>query len=272
MDKLNQSELELFISEKVMSPFYKIRLEKLNQLTFHEIMKRKNPYLFKAKNIQTAEELIKYILDAFLSSQEETIFGNLMEELAIYVSTKIFNGYKAEQGKFNSIDLIFQKNGKTYLVGIKSGPSWGNKDQKDRMKANFKVAKKILKKEGVKTKIIAVNGCIYGKDNKPNKIDREDKEKSYYKYCGQAFWELISGDNNFYQKIIIPIDKEAKKRDEYFKRTYYAKINELTKDFSQSYLTNDGQIYWDKLIDFVSKKKETISSLISLFLAYVTFY
>src|SRR5205809_236323 len=103
MDKLNQDELQLFISEKVMIPFYEIRLKKLNDLTFSGIMKRKNPYLFKAKNIQTAEEIVRYILDAFLSSQEETIFGNLMEELAIYVCGKVFNGYKAEQGKFKSV-------------------------------------------------------------------------------------------------------------------------------------------------------------------------
>lgn len=254
MNKPNQDELQLFIAEKVMTPFYEIRLYKLGELTFSGIMKRKNPYLFKAKNIQTAEELVKYILDAFLSSQEETIFGNLMEELAIYVCSKVFNGYKAEQGKFKSVDLIFERDGKTYIISIKSGPFWGNKDQKDRMKGNFKNARKILKTEGVKAKIIAVNGCMYGKDNKPYKIDAKDKNKSYYKYCGQEFWELITGDNSFYQRIVVPIDKEAKKRDENFRKIYYAKVNELTKDFSQNYLTDEGQIHWEKLIDFVSKR------------------
>lgn len=254
MGKLNQGKLQQFISEKVMAPFYKIRLEKLGNLTFNLLMKRKNPYLFKAKNIQTAEEVVRYVLDAFLSSQEETIFGNLMEELAVYACSKVFNGEKAEEGKFGSIDLIFQRDKKIYIVGIKSGPHWGNKDQIERMKSNFKNAKKILKSEGVKTKIIAVNGCMYGKDNKPYKVNTKDREKSYYKYCGQEFWELITGDNSFYQRIVIPIDKEAKKRDENFRKTYSAKINELTKDFSQTYLTDDGQIYWKKLIDFVSKK------------------
>lgn len=254
MDKINLIQLQQFISEKVMKPFYETRLKKLNALTISRIMKRKNPYLFKAKNIQTAEELVRYILDAFLSSQEETIIGNLMEELAVYVCSKIFNGYKAEQGKFKSVDLIFQRKEKIYIVGIKSGPFWGNKDQKDRMKTNFKNAKKILKNMGESSKIIAVNGCMYGKDKNPYKVDKKDKDKSYYKYCGQEFWELITGDSNFYQRIIVPIDKEAKKRDENYRKSYYAKINELTKDFSQNYLTTGGQIYWEKIIDFVSKK------------------
>src|SRR3989338_172227 len=136
MDKLNQDEIQLFISEKVITPFYEKRLDKLSGLNLSKILARKNPYLFKAKNIETAEELVRYILDAFLSSQEETIFGNLMEELAIFVCKQVYSGVKAEQGKFGSIDLIFDKDGKTYIVGIKSGPNWGNKDQLDRLKNN----------------------------------------------------------------------------------------------------------------------------------------
>ncbi|MBM3253919.1 MAG: hypothetical protein FJZ16_06690 [Candidatus Omnitrophica bacterium] len=115
-----------------------------------------------------------------------------------------------------------------------------------------------MKKEGKRTKIIAFNGCIYGKDNKPYKVDAKDRDKKYYKFCGQEFWELITGDNSFYQKIVVPIDKEAKKRDENFRKIYSAKINELTRDFSQSYLTEEGQIYWKKLIDFVSKKNRSL--------------
>lgn len=254
MDKLIYEELQTFISEGIITPFYDIRLQKLNELTFSNIMRRKNPYLFKAKNIQTAEELVRYVLDAFLSSQEETIFGSLMEELAIFVCKRVYGGYKAEQGKFRSIDLIFQRDGKTYIVSIKSGPNWGNSDQINRMKGNFKEAKRVLKKERSNTKIIAVNGCIYGKDNKSYKVDVLDREKSYYKFCGQEFWDLVSGDKEFYQRIVIPIDKEARKRDENFRNTYSAKINELTKDFSENYLTDDGYINWKKLIDFVSKK------------------
>lgn len=257
MSKLTQEELQQFIADKVVKLFNEKRINKLNELTLNYILKRKNPYLFKAKNIQTSEELVKYFLDAFLSSQEETIFGNLMEELAIFVCQKIFGGHKAEKGKFKSVDLIFNRDSKTYIVGIKSGVYWGNKDQVSEMKNNFKKAKRILKSEGVKNKIVAVNGCMYGKDNKPHKVNPRDIDKSYYKYCGQEFWELVTGDKEFYQKIIIPLDKEAKKRDEDFKKSYVAKVNEMTKQFSDEYLGNNGQINWKKVIEFVSKRKET---------------
>jgi hypothetical protein len=98
---------------------------------------------------------------------------------------------------------------------------------------------------------------MYGKDNKPYKIDVLDKEWSYLKLCGQEFWELITGDTEFYQRIVVPIDKEAKKRDDSFKETYAAKINEMTKDFSEQFLTEQWYISWDKIIDFVSKKNGT---------------
>ena len=130
MDKLNQDEIQLFISEKVITPFYEKRLDKLSGLNLSKILARKNPYLFKAKNIETAEELVRYILDAFLSSQEETIFGNLMEELAIFVCKQVYSGVKAEQGKFGSIDLIFDKDGKTYILFRESDPV--SKDGKNR--------------------------------------------------------------------------------------------------------------------------------------------
>lgn len=256
MDKLNKEELNNYISKRVITPFYEIRLQKLKKITFPTVMKRKNPYLFKAKNIQTAEELVKYVLDAFLSSQEETIFGDLMEGLAVFVCGKVFNGHKAEKGKFRSVDLIFNRDGKAYIVSIKSGPNWGNSDQIGRMRTNFKAAKKILRRERKTTKIVAVNGCMYGKDNKPHKVDRRDEEKSYYKFCGQEFWELITGDDSLYQQIVVPIDKEAKKRDENFRNAYNAKVNELTKEFSQTYLTVSGYINWKKIIDFVSKKNK----------------
>lgn len=54
--------------------------------------------------------------------------------------------------------------------------------------------------------------------------------------------------------VVVPIDKEAKKRDENFRNVYNAKINELTKEFSKNYLTDEGYINWEKLIDFVSRK------------------
>lgn len=91
MEKINYQQLNLFVVSEVIKPFYEIRLERLKNSALENLIKRKNPYLFKAKNIENAGDLAKNILDAFLSSQEETIFGNLMENLAIHnLSRKVW--------------------------------------------------------------------------------------------------------------------------------------------------------------------------------------
>lgn len=252
MKKLNYEKLNTFIASDVIRPFYGIRLNRLESAKLSYIAKRKNPYLFKAKNIETAGDLAKSILDAFLSSQEETIFGDLMENLAIHACHEVFNGKKAEEGKYRSVDLIFDRDKKTYIVGIKSGPNWGNSDQVNTMKRNLKVAKKLLRAELKKNSIVSVNGCMYGRDNNPHKVNK-DPDLSYYKICGQSFWELISGDDQLYKKIIQPLDKEAKKRDDVFKGLYVNKINEMTKDIVDLFYAKNN-LDWDKIIDYVSKK------------------
>ncbi len=253
MKKISYKKINNFIAKNIVLPFYEKRLKKLQSISFKMVVKRKNPYLFKAKNIETAGDLACCILDAFLSSQEETIFGDLLENFAIFICKNIFNGYKAEQGKFKSVDLIFERDNKIYVVGIKSGPNWGNSDQINAMKRNFQKAKEILYKKG--KRIIAVNGCMYGKDKQPQKKGRTSDRTSYFKICGQSFWELISGDEKLYKKIIQPLGREAKKRDVVFQDLYVKKINELTKDIVQNFYKKN-MLDWDKIIDFVSKTKE----------------
>jgi ribonucleotide reductase alpha subunit len=51
----------------------------------------------------------------------------------------------------------------------------------------------------------------------------------------------------------VPIDKEAKEKDENFKRAYTAKVNEMTEDFMKNFMTAH-QIDWIKLVDFVSQR------------------
>lgn len=154
---------------------------------------------------------------------------------------------------FKSVDLEFERDGIYYIVGIKSGTNWGNSDQVNRMRDNFKAAHRILRARAVASEIVAVNGCIYGKDGKPFKT-HTDSEKRYYKYAGQAFWEFISNDGNLYREIIAPIDREARQKDETFKRAYAAKVNEMTQEFTSNFMTTENQIDWLKLIDYVSHR------------------
>jgi hypothetical protein len=70
-----------------------------------------------------AQDLVKGIVDAYLISQEETMFGNLLEGFAIFVSGKFYGGFKS---KLKSVDLEFERDETYYIVGIKSGIYWGS--------------------------------------------------------------------------------------------------------------------------------------------------
>lgn len=253
MDHGFESLYSDYLTTEVLTPFYRLRMAQLEKMRLETLLKRKNPYLFRAKNIRIASELVRSAFDAFLSSQEETVFGNLMEGFAIYVSSLIDNGRKSA---FKSVDLEFTRDGICYLVGIKSGIYWGNSDQIAAMKRNFRQARSLLAEQGVTLPIVAVNGCIYGKDANPLKGPAEGlyTGDTYYKYAGQAFWHFLSGDEELYQKLIVPIGEEAARQDEAYKAAYAARINQLTIQFSEHFMTSDNQIDWVKLIEAASKR------------------
>jgi hypothetical protein len=243
MPNLTYQEIFEYISTEIIKPFYDFRIAKINEVRLTNVLKRKNPYLFKAKNITTAQDLVTEILQAHISSQEETVFGNYLEELAIFICSRAYGGIKSSSP---GIDLEFGKDGKKYIVAIKSGPNWANSNQISKMKLDFQRAKRVLRQSGSMPEIIAVNGCCYGKDNQPDKGD-------YFKYCGQLFWGLISGDAELYVRIIEPLDQEAKQKDDSFKEAYSTKVNLLTAEFLNQFCQN-GEIDWHKLIKFVSGK------------------
>lgn len=227
------------MADNVAPRFHDKLLEGLVKLRLSSLLKRKNPYLFKAKAVQSAPDLVKRLLDAYLSSKEETIFGDFLESLAIHVCAQAFAGKKSNA---EGIDLEFERDARRYIVSIKSGPNWANSQQIKRMVANFNQAKKIA---GTHVSIEAVNGCCYGKESNPHK-------SSYVKRCGQDFWELVSGVDDFYQQIVEPLGFDAKRRTEEFDVKYAAVINQFSAAFIRDYCGPDGLINWNKLLEFNS--------------------
>jgi len=64
MKKINYGKLNKFIASDVVKPFYDKRIEKLTKSKIRDIANRKNPYLFKVKNILEVENtlVINYML------------------------------------------------------------------------------------------------------------------------------------------------------------------------------------------------------------------
>lgn len=245
MGRITKEEIISFIEPNIQI-FHSKRLENLLSLKLNDILKRKNPYLFKAKNITTAQDLVKSLMDAHLSSQEEGIFGGFLEELSIFICGKVYSGKKSSS---EGIDLEFEKENTRYIVTIKSGPNWGNSQQVSRMKDNFKRAKRVLGSNAKKSRILAVNGCCYGIDDNPDKGD-------YIKLCEQRFWSFISGNEKLYTEIIEPLGHRAKEKNEKFHEEYAKVINKFTLEFAKEYCDSEGKILWNKIVEFNSGKKK----------------
>lgn len=243
MKQLKLNEVVEFIEANI-GEFHERRGASLLTLKLRDVLKKKNPYLFKAKNINDAHDLVKLLLDAHLSSQEETVFGAFLEKLAIFVCGKVFDGRKSSA---EGIDLEFTRDNVLYIVAVKSGPNWGNSSQIKRMIENFRQAKRILRQGNSRLNVQAINGCCYGRISRPDKGD-------YLKICGQEFWELISDDERLFVDIVQPLGYQAKERNEEFLIEYARVLNLFTREFMDDFCV-DGRIDWDKLVRFNSGKK-----------------
>ena len=241
MKQLNLKDVSLYVEQNI-GTFHQKRIQSLDKLKLSQVLKRKNPYLFKTKNVLTAEQIIKGLVDAHISSNEETIFGDWLEGLAIFINDQVCSGRKSG---ITGIDLEFDNNGIRNIVTIKSGPNWGNSSQIAKMVADFKTAKKALRTSNSQLNIVAVNGCCYGQDSKPDKGD-------YFKYCGQRFWEFISGNSELFTEIIEPLGHNAKEKNDDFVKSYSQMINKFTKEFTNLFCKDSGEIDWDKLVRFNS--------------------
>lgn len=243
MPPLRKRAITEFVETHIQD-FHRRRLQSLSVLQLNDILKRKNPYLFKAKAVETAQDFVKPILDAHLSSQEEGIFGGFLEQLAVFVCRLSYKGRKSSSG---GIDLEFDKEDVRYIVSVKSGPNWGNSRQIDKMKDDFRRAKRTLGTNQGRLNVVAVNGCCYGRDSNPDKGE-------YLKYCGQRFWEFISGDSELYTELIEPLGRRAKRKNEAFLGEYARVINKFSMEFAKRYCSEDGAILWNKLVKFNSGK------------------
>lgn len=254
MKPLNLQDVTQYVENNI-GEFHQKRLDTIKTIKLKKVLLTKNPYLFKAKNVTTANEIVEGILNAFLSSSEEGLFGNWLERLAIYINDSVYQGRKAG---IDGIDLDFDKDGRRYLVAIKSGPNWANGSQINKLIDQFNTARKRLGTSGAKVNIVCVNGCCYGRS-----IEKSEYKSNgnYYKIAGKRFWELISGDANLYTELIQPLSHEAEEKNNEFKMSYGNLINRLTKEFLEDFCDENGAIDWSKLIIFNSSSEEKIKRI-----------
>lgn len=241
MNPLNLDSVKSYVNENIVD-FHQRRLKSLEELKLEKLL-TKNPYLFRAKNIRTANELIEDLLSAFLSSSEEKLFGDFLEGLAVFVAQQTCNGHKSTA---QGIDLEFFNNDTHHIVSVKSGPNWGNSSQQNKLEQDIKTAVARLKQSHRNINIQPVLGICYGNT-------RTTFLRGYMKIVGQNFWHLISENPNLFIEIVEPIGYEAKKHNDDFLEKRSGIVNMFTGQLIRQFCdARTGNINWEKLIRFNS--------------------
>ncbi len=240
MNQLSLDEVRQYVNDNIVD-FHQRRIGSLEDLRLEKLL-HKNPYLFKAKNLTTAGDIISGLLEAFLSSSEEKLFGDFLEGLAIFIAGKTCAGHKSAA---RGVDVEFFNRGIHYVVSVKSGTSWGNSSQQRRLEEDLRNAVVRVKQSSRAANVQPVLGICYGKT-------RTTYLRGYLKVVGQSFWYLISENKDLYTDIIEPIGYRAKEHNEVFLGEKGRVVNRFTKQFIDRFCDDSGSIDWVKLVQFNS--------------------
>lgn len=225
-----------------LEEFYNSLLQKIDTINIEDVLKRKNPYLYRAKAMQSASEIVESVLSATVSSSEETIFGNcFFEPLAIAAS----GGVKALA---EGIDITVDDRPENtiHAIAVKSGPSVFNADSKKRQEQNFNAGRKLAQQaHAIYDPII---GYGYGKKRSSGK----GTPKIYRELAGQDFWEELTGDHDFYLKIITYMGNKPELYLDKYRDSYNKASNRLIKQFTAQFCDAEGNIDWNSLVKFNS--------------------
>jgi len=234
-------QLETLIS-RCLRDFYEHRLQRLGELCLKDFLRRKNPYLFRAQGIQKASEIVEQLLAAHTSASDETIFGNVFFEPI----ARIASGAKASDAE--GVDFVVEREEKITAVALKSGPNIYNASQKKRQAQEFLAVRSRLYK--LQKQFDPILGHAYGRLKTEPTKDRIYRDRS-----GQAFWTEITGDGDFYLKLVGLMKDEPAKHKRKYAPAWDAAINRFTAEFIKDFCFTDGSVDWEKLVRFVSEEK-----------------
>jgi hypothetical protein len=244
MNSINMTDFNAEV-KRLIRDYEDSLLLDIKKLKLEPILKKKNTLLGASEPIETAHDYTKWCLDNWLASSKESKFGlNVLEPLVIYVASKT---RKIIHTTFVGIDLVVEDDDYIDLIQGKSGPHWGNADQIQHMIFNMKCAEQSIQNILNGRECRFINLCCYGTDGPSTK-------NGYLKFCGQECWEYLTGETNFYLKLIEPIRNA---RDSVAFRFEYTKaLNLLTKECSDLLLKSDGSMNWDALQRLNSGRKD----------------
>ncbi|PMQ18422.1 PmeII family type II restriction endonuclease [Janthinobacterium sp. AD80] len=228
--------------------FYGKRSAALDDLKLINTLKRKNPYLYRAAGVADASEIVEEILKAHVSSSDETLFGNeFFEPLAKWVAQQAnpVETHTVATSDGEGVDITITTASSIMPIAVKSGVNVFNADSKKKQGENFSALNKRLLKLALH--FDPVVGYCYGRKQQSSR-----SKVNFRELAGQAFWELITGENDFYLRIVRLMGEKPIKHRPEFQQSFDQAKNRFAKEFLIDFSNEDGSINWDKLLEFNS--------------------
>ncbi len=235
---ISDEQLAALVGE-CLDMFYARRIQKLERLQLKDTLRRKNPYLFRAIGVQKAAELVEALLQAYMSSSDEGIFGDaFFEPLAKAVS----GGTVAPS---EGVDVAVEDDTRYLAIAVKSGPSVFNAQSKRRQNQDFQALRRRMLK--LQKQFDALVGYCYGRKQSP-----PSDTKMFRELSGQAFWATLTDDEHFYLRILQAMHERPTRHRVAFEAAWSAAVNRFTAQFVQEFCHEDGSINWEALARFNS--------------------
>ena len=135
---LSEKELAQIVCE-CLDEFYKRRLLKLNGLKLKDTLKKKT-HIFSGPSGRKSAGIVEGLLNAYMSSSDETTFGNaFFEPLAKKVSGGVVSPSEG-------VNVAIETERRYVAIAVKSGTSIFNADSRKRQTQNFEALRKRMLK------------------------------------------------------------------------------------------------------------------------------
>jgi hypothetical protein len=189
--------------------------------------------------------MVSEILAAHLSSSDEAIFGEaFFEPICQALSEANIAGAKGA-------DFVIETSTAYEAISLKSGPNAFNSSQVSKQNQQFEDIQRSVRAtlSSLRKEFLPVMGCGYGRVDSPPTASRK-----YHKLAGQAFWEHITEDSEFYLKLVRFMRDDPDQHRPAFKEAWDRAVNRFVRQFAVEFCSDSGEILWEKLVEFNSGK------------------
>jgi hypothetical protein len=92
-----------------------------------------------------------------------------------------------------------------------------------------------------------VLGCAYGK-----RVSPPTTKRRYRIVSGKAFWEELTGDPDFYLKLVRLMQDYPEQQKQHYQQEWAKAVNRFTRDLLNEFADSSGALDWEKILRFNS--------------------